>query len=174
MLAVGNVLGLQGDFDLFADTLSIGESRLDRQGVGRMRRWFITGVDVALYLPAGTKREDILDDVPRALSFYYYVSIRGDQFARAASEALQQNVSPAKLAKHASDIEKMGSWFSTVEPGDRYLLYYEPDRGTALALNGKEVGVIPGNEFAEIYFQIWLGKKPVDQKMYEGLTKNMP
>lgn len=173
-LLVTSVLGLEGDSDKFPENLSIGEARVVRQGVGRMRRWFITGADVALYVPSGTRRDHILSDIPRALSFYYYVKIRGDQFAHAANETLRENISPDRLTRHAQDIQKMGSWFSAVESGDRYLLRYEPGRGTSLALNGEEIGVIPGKEFAAIYFQIWLGAKPIDERMYKAMTQNMP
>jgi hypothetical protein len=166
--------GLEGDLSLFPATMQLGETQLTRMGAGRMRRWMITGADVALYAPAGTSRENILDDMPRALSFYYYVTIRGEQFARAAIETLQQNVDADALARHAGNIELMGSWFTTVRRGDRYLLSYIPGKGTSLALNGVHKGTIPDPEFAHIYFQIWLGKNPIDERMYAAMTGGMP
>jgi len=159
---------------LFPAQLKVGEATLTRQGVGRMRRWMITGVDIALYLPADTPQAEMLGDIPRALSFYYYVSIRGDQFDRAARETLAQNVPGDELARHAGEIARMGSWFATVERGDRYLLSYQPGRGTVLALNGEEKGLIPGADFARIYFQIWLGEDPIDARLYRALTAGMP
>jgi len=169
-LSAGSALALQGDQDLFPQEFKIGETQVVRQGVGRMRRWMITGADVALYVPEGTGQDEILGDIPRALSFYYYVSIRGEQFARAAKETLHENVDADTLARHAENIALMGSWFATVQRGDRYLLRYEPGRGTSLALNGVEKGVIPGAGFAQVYFQIWLGPNPIDSRMYAAMT----
>lgn len=174
LLAATSLLALEGERDLFPRRLKIGDVIVERQGVGRMRRWMITGADVALYVPAGTSKNEIFSDIPRALSFYYYVSIRGEQFARAAWETLEQNVSAGELEKHAENIEKMGSWFTTVKRGDRYLLQYEPGRGTSLAFNGEEKGVIPGAAFAAVYFQIWLGPNPIDSRMYAAMTESMP
>lgn len=165
---------LEGDTALFPQQIKIGAADVQRQGVGRMRRWMITGVDVALYVPPATARDQILADVPRALSFYYYVSISGEQFSRAAEETLRQNILEEEWHAHAAEIEKMGTWFATVKRGDRYLLSYEPGRGTALALNGVEKGVIPGAGFAAIYFQIWLGVEPIDARLYRAMTAGMP
>lgn len=169
-----HVFGLEGDTSLFPQKLQLGETQLVRTGVGRMRRWMITGADVALYVPTGTDQENILTDIPRALSFYYYVTISGEQFARAAIETLRQNVDEAKLSRHADDIARMGSWFTTVRRGDRYLLTYKPGRGTTLAFNGEEKGTITDPEFAYIYFQIWLGSEPIDARMYASMTGSMP
>ena len=164
---------LEGDTDLFPSELEIGDTTLIRKGVGRMRRWFITGADVALYAPEGTARKDLLDGRPVILSLYYYTRISGDQFRRANRETLPKNVDADVLDKHADNIEKMQDWLTGVEEGDRYQLEHEPGRGTTLKRNGEKVGTIEDDDFASVFFQIWLGPDPVDQRMYDTLVADL-
>ena len=172
-IAAQNAFALEGDRDLFPEEIVVGDVTLQRKGVGRMRRWMITGADVALYAPEGTSRGALLSGGPVALSFYYYVRIRGDQFSRAANETLADNIDAAAKNAQADNIEKMGNWFQTVERGDRYLLQYEPGRGTTLKLNGKPQGTIEGSAFASVYFQIWLGKHPIDTRLYDAMAAGL-
>ena len=172
--AVRGADALEGDQDRFPQNLQVGDTALYRAGVGRMRRWMITGADVALYVPKGTKRNEILDGRPLAVSFYYYVRIRGEQFTEAGVETLQENVDDAVLEKQSSNIEKMGSWLTDVGRGDRYLLTYAPEIGTTLKRNGKKLGIIEGADFAAVYFQIWLGENPIDERMYNALVAALP
>lgn len=173
MLVPSSAPALEGDASLFAKARTLHNVELVRQGVGRLRRWFIKGCDIALYAPAGTTRESLFDGRAKALEFVYYVSIEGEQFARASDETLRRNLSDETYARFKTQIDRMGSFFATVEPRDRYLLYYVPGQGTALDLNGKRQGHIPGDEFADIYFQIWLGKEPLDEGLYKGMTGGM-
>lgn len=164
---------LEGDTNKFAPFLDFNETRLERQGVGRMRRFFITGCDVALYTQPGTTYEALFDGAPKALSFYYYVKISGEQFAKAADVTLRENIDDATYQRFAGSIAAMNGLYRDVESGDRYLLYYLPGKGTVLELNGKEVGRVPGDDFADVYFRIWLGDKPVDEKMNKAVLESL-
>lgn len=166
------VLALEGDAERFPKQMEVGDVQLVRRGVGRMRRWFITGVDVALYTEPGLKRGALLEDVPRALSLYYYVNIRGDQFAGSGLETLKEN-SPGLLGKHRAELATFHAGMQDVGKGDRYLLTYIPGDGTTLYLNGEKLVHMPGASFGELYFRIWLGKPSIDARMYEALVADM-
>ena len=172
LLPAGNAHALEGDSSLFPETLRIGEHRVVRQGVGRMRRWMITGADVALYTEPGLPASRLLEDVPRALSFYYYVKIRADQFASSGLEALQAN-SADLLEQQRDSLATFNESLADVRRGDRYLLTYIPGEGTVLYLNGKKQGRMDGAAFGELYFRIWLGNPSIDARMYEAFVANM-
>lgn len=168
-----DAVALDGDASLFAPVRTLHDVELVRQGVGRLRRWMIKGCDIALYTPPGTTRQSLFDGRAKALEFVYYVRIAGEQFARASDETLRRNLTAETYARFKPQIDQMGSFFAAVEPRDRYLLYFVPGKGTALDLNGKRQGLIPGDDFADIYFQIWLGKQPLDTGLYKGMTRGM-
>jgi len=173
LFPASDALALEGDASLFAPVQKLHDVELVRQGVGRLRRWMIKGCDIALYTPPGTTRQSLFDGRAKALEFVYYVRIAGDQFALASDETLRRNLTAETYARFKTQIDLMGRSFAAVEPRDRYLLYYVPGKGTTLDLNGKRQGFIPGDEFADIYFQIWLGKQPLDAGLYKGMTGGM-
>ncbi len=172
-LLPSDAMALQGDASLFAPVQKVHDVELVRQGVGRLRRWMIKGCDIALYTPPGTTRQSLFDGRAKALEFVYYVRIAGEQFALASDETLKEELSSETYARFKPQIDEMGSYFAAVAPGDRYLLYFVPGQGTALDLNGKRRGLIPGDEFADVYFRIWLGGKPLDKALYKGMTGKM-
>lgn len=174
LLPAGGTMALEGDTSLFSPTKRVEDVELVLRGVGRLRRYMINGCDIALFTPPDTTRKTLFEGTAKALEFVYYRKITGKQFAEAAELALRKNVSPADFVRFKADIDRMGGFFATVNPYDRYLLYYIPGDGTALDLNGNRQGIIPGDEFADIYFRIWLGDHPLDRKLYEGMMKNVP
>ena len=173
LFSAPDALALEGDASLFAPVQKLHDVELVRQGVGRLRRWMIKGCDIALYAPPGTTLQTLFDGRAKALEFVYYVRIAGEQFALASDETLKAELSSETYSRFKAQIDEMGSYFAAVEPGDRYLLYFVPGQGTALDLNGKRRGLIPGDEFADVYFRIWLGGKPLDNALYKGMTGRM-
>ena len=68
-------------------------------------------------------------------------------------------------------IETLHQSYQDVKPGDRYALTYIPGEGTELAKNGVRLALVPGEEFAEAYFRIWLGESPLDRDLRDQLLE---
>ena len=66
-------------------------------------------------------------------------------------------------------IDALHRAYRDVRPDDRYSLTYLPDVGTELRLNNELLASIPGNDFAEAYFGIWLGNQPLDEGLRDEL-----
>jgi hypothetical protein len=64
----------------------------------------------------------------------------------------------------------INTFYEDVRKGDRYSLTYIPGRGTELKFNGETRGVVPGADFANIYFSIWLGQNHPYQKFRDRLV----
>lgn len=173
LLMAGAAMALEGNAGLFPDAIEVESTRLVRRGVGRMRRWMITGADVALYTEPGLTHTQLLEDVPKAIVFHYYVSIRAHQFRNSGLAILRENSSADLLAANETELNALGVSLQDVGRGDRYVLSYVPERGTALSLNGEELVVVPGASFAALYFRIWLGDPPIDPRMYGTLIEAM-
>jgi hypothetical protein len=154
----------------FENTMTVGDTVLARAGAGSLSRWFIKGCDIALFVAKGTKKSEVLDDRARALEFSYYVGIEAEQFATAAWDTLKKNFRESELKERKRDIDKLHTFYRTVESGDRYRLVYEPGAGTTLFLNEKKLGTVKGQEFARTYFSVWLGEVPIDRGLKKRLT----
>lgn len=56
--------------------------------------------------------------------------------------------------------------------GDVYDLAYTPYTGLSVILKGQTIGTIPGIEFKRAVFGIWLGEKPADKGLKNGMLGN--
>jgi hypothetical protein len=155
----------------FARELAVHDTPLTLHSLGLLQRFFIKGYAAALYLGEGASPADVLADVPRRLELQYYLSIDGDDFARAALAILERNLPSEELERLRGRIDDMAALFEDVSAGDRYALTYLPGRGTELALNGELRGTIPGADFAAAYFGIWLGDDPIDAGLRDRLLE---
>lgn len=156
----------------FADSTVINGKPVPLRNAALLRYLkLIKAYVAALYLPDGVKAEDVLSDVPKRLEISYLVAIKGPDFDKGAAPTLERNQTPAELAKLQGRIDRINAAYKDVKPGDRYSLTYLPGRGTELALNGTPLIVIEGSDFASAYFGIWLGRKPIDEKLKRDLLK---
>lgn len=58
-----------------------------------------------------------------------------------------------------------------VEKKDLYQFTYQPEVGTIISKNDKQLASIKGLEFKKALWGIWLGKNPVDKKLKAALLK---
>lgn len=118
----------------------------------------------ALYVdPRHLDRDPLSPDVPKQLELSYFLSVDAEDFAEVTHQGIRRNVDFATYAKLKQRIDRFNSFYRDVRSGDRYTLTYLPDVGTTLALNDRPLGTIPGRDFAEAIFLIWLGDDPMDE-----------
>lgn len=157
----------------FSDEIRVGQDssqRLRIQGLGLLRyRVIFRGYVAALYLPDGFSGRDALADVPRRLELSYFWSIAGEDFGDAANQLLARKYDAAALARLEPRVERLHRAYRDVRPGDRYALTYVSGVGTELRLNDESLATIPGEDFAEAYFGIWLGDQPLDEDLRDKL-----
>ena len=145
------------DFPLYQE---IDESTLELRGAAVLR--WARLVDLyagAFYLPDKVQANDWSADVSKHLELSYFRKIPAKGFVEASQDHLQKNLSAEKLEAIQPRLDELYILFKDVGPGDRYMLSYTPDVGTRLSLNGEVLGTIPGADFAEAYFGIWLGER---------------
>ncbi len=148
----------------FPEAVEAGDTQLSLFGLGLLRyRVLFRGYVGGLYLPVGAQASDTLRDVPKALELYYFWKIEGRFFAQAADDLLARKLPPERLSAIRERLDRLHVLYQDVVPGDRYRLTYVPGRGTSLTLNGRLLGTIPGADFAEDYFGIWLGDDPLSE-----------
>ena len=154
----------------FAEQVRSGDVALRLSCTGLLRyKLLIKAYVAALYVGEGVVADDVMADVPKRLELSYFWSISGADFGRAGDAILKRNVDEGTFAALRPRLERINAWYRDVKPGDRYSLTYVPGVGTELALNGTEIGVIAGADFAKEYFRIWLGEDPIDVRLRDQL-----
>ena len=56
-----------------------------------------------------------------------------------------------------------------MKSGDEAVMTYVPGTGTTLEVNGKALGTIEGRPFARALLAVWLGDKPPDKGLRQGV-----
>ena len=159
----------------FPDQIRVSEAPLqvlNVYGVALLRyRILFRGYVAALYLPPDASAADALSDRPRRLELSYFWPIAGSDFGSAAEKLLERQLTQRQLDLLKPRIDQLHSSYRDVEPGDRYALTYLPGIGTELRLNNESLITIPGQDFAEAYFGIWLGQRPFDEGLRDDLLR---
>lgn len=158
----------------FPKAVVAGQTEVPLFGLGLLRyRVLFRGYVGGLYMPAGAKKDQVFEDVPKALELYYFWDIPGRFFGEAADELLAKNLPPERLAVLRSRLDRLNGMYKDVEVGDRYRLTYVPGEGTTVRLNGESLGTIPGADFARDYFSIWLGENPLSAPFRDQILNGL-
>ncbi|WP_017941490.1 MULTISPECIES: chalcone isomerase family protein [unclassified Thioalkalivibrio] len=141
----------------FADSVTIDDTIVPLRA-GRLYRYTIFRVYVgALYAPEDVAPEDVLTAaVPKRLELEYLRAISADDFRKSGNSLLEDQQDAETLAALADRLNTFNAAYRDMEAGDRYALEYRPGHGTRLLQNGTPLVEVPGHDFAEAYFGIWL------------------
>lgn len=154
----------------FARRIEVSGRELTLHAVGRFRWKRLVRVYAgALYRGARVAPRELLDDVPKRLEIEYFRGFSADDFVRSTEGLIRRNMGADVAARLAPEIAALNGLYRAVEPGDRYALTYLPGRGLTLALNDRELGTIPGEQFARAVFSMWLGPDPLDRSFRDEL-----
>jgi len=148
----------------FIDSLLIDGRTFELNGVGVLRyARFFPVYDAALYLgEAGAKRLEVV----------YRVNAKAIQFAKAGAKILARNYSSDELAPLQERLDQINSWYPDPEEDDHCAITYLPGKGTELTFNGELLGTVPGEDFARLYFSIWLGNNPACPRLRKDLLND--
>ena len=107
------------------------------------------------------------------LEFDYLRKIDKSIILESSEKILSKNMSPAELDLIQGRVDLINEAYRTVNKGDRSALSYIPGKGTTLWINEKPIVTIEGEDFARLYFRIWLGENPISRQMREALVQGM-
>lgn len=157
--------------DLFPErTEAFGENFVKLGEYRYVYRFFFDLYEVALFTEPGAGAEEVLEaDSAFHLQFRYLRKISKDIILKSADRMLEKNLSQAQRASIAERVAQINRAYSGVAEGDRSSLTYRPGSGTTLMINGEPVATIEGKDFAQLYFDIWLGEQPTSKSMKQSL-----
>ncbi len=155
------------------DTTTVNGSTLKLNGMGvRTKTMLKVKVYVGgLYLttPSHDAAAIVAADEPKqVLMHFLYSKVEKDKLTEAWREGFANN-SAAALPALKARLDEFCALWPDMASGERAVITYLPGTGTRLELNGKEVGVVPGKDFADAMFAVWLGGKPADAGLKAGM-----
>ena len=144
--------------------MKVGDQYLKLNGGGVREKMFIDLYIAALYLEnATTDPNDVLSvDKPMAIKLKVVSSmVDKENFEAALREGFKKSTNN-NLTPYNDRIEKLISvgFKDEITDLDIYDLVYQPGIGTTLMKNNKKLVTIPGQDFKDVLFGIWLGTAP--------------
>jgi hypothetical protein len=157
------------------DRLQAGDSELVLNGGGVRSRYMMDLYVAGLYLPArdADGARIVAADEPMAIRLQIISSlITSDRMEEATREGFE-NATGGNTAPIRDEIEQFIEVFRTeIKVGDVYDLVYVPGTGVEVFKNGNRESVTPGLALKRALFGIWLGEKPAQKNLKNGLLGN--
>ena len=153
------------------DTLTLESSNLTLQGMGIRKKFFISVYVGGLYLTTPTQdaAAAIAADEAKRITMVFKRDVGGEKMVGAFQEGFEENAAPLMEAIK----DRADTFLALFKPGvkenQRIDLTYQPGKGTSVAFDGKEVGVIEGADFMAACWAIWFGPEPPSSDLKEGM-----
>jgi len=151
-------------------SMELDGKKLSLNGLG-LRTKVVFKVYVAgLYLekPSRDGMEISASEQTKRVELAFLRSVDGADVAKAIADGFANNAGSA-LPALKDRIEKFGKLIPNVKKGDRLVFLYRPGKNVELEYGGKNIGAIEGKDFADALFRVWLGPKPSDKALKDGL-----
>ena len=150
----------------FADQVTVSEKKLYLNGVGIKKSFFSTLYACALYLPHPTFDADkaIKNDVCKQVLMHFQSKLSKDKIVEGWNDGFFNN-SQEKLYILQERITTFNALFRDMVANDRITFTYIPKQGTTVTINDETKGIIPGSDFMQALWAIWLGSNPADSDM---------
>lgn len=152
------------------DSTTVEGDTLVLNGMG-IREATVFSVDVyvaGLYLEerASNGPEIVASDQKKKLVMAFVRDVDESDITDAYRESLNNTASGKGLA---TKISKLLGWMEGMSSGETQKYTYVPGEGLTVELKGDERGTIEGGDFAEAFFNIWLGSNPPNAGLKHGM-----
>ena len=153
------------------EKLSLEGKDLTLNGAGlREKMWIDLYVGSLYVTKKSTNAQDIIDSKDAAAIKLNIVSgmITSDKMIDAVNEGFE-NATNKNTAPLKAKIDKFKGFFKEkINKGDSFIIMFD-GKETIVYKNGNKKGSIEGHDFKKALFGIWLGKKPADDDLKDGM-----
>lgn len=153
------------------DTITVGSRTLVLNGLGLRTKLFVKVYVAGLYLEK--KSDDAAaivqsDSAKRIVLQFIRSEVGREQMTEAFDEALKANA-PDKAASLQAECKQFLGALETMREKEQFAVTYVPGEGTTVTVRGKDKLTIPGQAFGQVVFSMWLGPKPPNAGLKNGL-----
>jgi Chalcone isomerase-like len=165
----------------FPESLEVQGAPLVLNGLGIRKATFlkINVYVAALYVPrsaqpsgaagASDARALIASPGPMQLVLHFVRGVGVRDIRNAFEEGFAAQGGGRVPVALTSRVALLNSWMQAMRSGEAMTFVRMPGRGIEFDLDGHNVGVIPGEDFAQALFAIWLGDHPPNPELKAGL-----
>ncbi len=157
------------------DTTTVAGHLLQLNGLGSRSRFGITVYVAGLYVPTRSTEAAVLiaQPGPKRIAFVVRYPVSGEAFANALTDGIKANSPEAHRAVLQDRMDRFAETVRStrqIREGDRMAIDVTPGEGTLLVVNDRMVGeAVPGDDFGRAVLGIFLGEKPAQESLKNGL-----
>ena len=144
------------------DTVTQDGKNLSLIGAGIRNKWMFNVYVGALYAekPTFNAANLIKSEQIKRMDLHLLRDVGKDKIIESIREGFEKQ-SKAQMPALQSRLDQLAAAVPDLKKGDVLSLTYIPDKGVVVGGAAKET-VIPGKDFADALFSVWLGPDPVD------------
>jgi hypothetical protein len=153
----------------FPDTMDLNGKQLHLNGLGLRTKFFFKVYVAVLYIENTSKDAQTILAQPndKHLKLHFLRDVGADKIREAWSEGYQSNCTE-QCAETEPEIRRLNSWMQDMKEGDA-LAFTISGNTFSVSINGKEIGSISNPAFARNILSIFLGNRPPNAELKEGL-----
>jgi hypothetical protein len=179
-LALGESVGVDGsstEYETKVEAKVAGKTvKLDLTGAGLRKRVVFKVYTIASYVEAGAgvrSAEDLAAaDCPKQLHLVMERDVDGKELAEAVEKAIRKgrgdDAFPDELKALAETMKAL-----SLKKGDHVYLTNIPKKGLECDVVGKKQVVIENSDFSKAIWEIYLGKKNIDDDLKKALVSRL-
>jgi hypothetical protein len=154
------------------DSVTVNGTELTLNGLG-LREATVFNVDVyvaGLYLEhrSTSGPEIIASPGPKRLVLRFVRDVSHDEMAEALQQGFARNAGGA-LGSLNARVARLSGWMPELHDGSVVTFTYQPGAGVQVQTGASVRGTIEGDDFARVFFSIWLGASPPNAGLRRGL-----
>jgi len=155
----------------FPDTATVDGTTVQLNGLGVRKAYVFVKVYVgALYLQAKTHdpKAAIETDEAKRIVLHMVRDVTHDEM----KQAMQDGFANTGTSGTPGAQQFTGYFTEPIVTGQECEFDYAPGKGTTVKISGKTKGTIQGADFMRGLWGIWLGPKPADESLKQGMLGN--
>jgi hypothetical protein len=152
------------------DTVEVDSKALKLNGAGIRKKLIVKVYVAGLYVETPSKDAAALvsSNQIKSMRLHMLRDVKGASVSGAIADGFALNSKDA-LPQLKPRLDQLAKLIPDVSEGEEIWLTWVPDKGTDVVVRGTKTGTIEGRDFADALFSVWLGPKPVQDDLKQGL-----
>jgi hypothetical protein len=153
------------------ETIEVAGKKLTLVGMGLRKKSFFKVYLASNYVEEVTTRpeEVIRREMVKRVELHMLRGVDKNTIVNGIREGFQKN-SNEQLPALQGRLQQFEAAIPDLNEGDKLAFTYVPGQGLTVALGGKDRARIPGKDFADALWSVWLGRNPVDEGLRAEMT----
>ncbi|HET7788471.1 MAG TPA: chalcone isomerase family protein [Myxococcales bacterium] len=153
--------------------VEVSGKQLHLLGMGlRKKLWFKVYL-ASLYVedPTDDPAKVVGSDQVKRVQMNMLRDLERGKIVEAVQQGFERNSAP-DLPKLQGRLDQFLKAIPDLKAGQTIVITYAPGQGTAIKAGDGENISLPGKDFADALFSVWLGKQPVDEELKQEMMAN--